>query len=336
MSTIHDVALAAGVSTATVSRALRGLPRVHDDTRARVLLAATELNYVASPTASGLASGKTDVVGVVAPFITRWFFAHLLHGAERTLREHGYHVLLYDVGGVGPDRSLVLDQRLLWKRVDGILVLSLALAPDEVTVLENLALPVVTVGVQSSRWDCVRVDDVEAATTAVRHLVGLGHRRIAHLGGDPAIDVHASTAADRRAGYEQVLAEAGIPSDPALVVAGDWTVRGAVAAMERLLDRGPCPTAVFAASDEMAIGALHALRQRGLSTPGDVSVIGVDDHEMSFTHDLSTVAQPVAEQGAIAGGLLLDALGCGERRPPRVVTVPTHLVARGSTAAARP
>ena len=343
MTTIHDVAQAAGVSTATVSRALRGLPRVHDETRARVLSVAAELNYVASPTASGLASGRTDVVGVVVPFVTRWYFANLIHGVERSLHKQGYHVLLYDVGGVGANRSLVLDHRLLWKRVDAVLVLSIALEPAEVATLEALRLPVVTIGVEAASWDCVRVDDRATAVTATEHLLGLGHRRIAYVGGNPARDVHVSTPKDRQSGYEQALAAAGIDVDPALMVASDWTVRGGIAAMETLLERssgaGP-PTAIFAASDEMAIGALHVARREGLDVPGDLSIIGIDDHEMSFTHDLTTVRQPVQEQGRLAGGLLLEALAAHDGTSPprgrRIVTTATSLVVRGSTAAPPP
>lgn len=335
MTTIHDVAQAAGVSTATVSRALRGLPRVHDETRARILTVAAELNYVASPTASGLASGKTDVVGVVVPFVTRWYFANLIHGVERALHKEGYHVLLYDVGGVEANRSLVLDHRLLWKRVDAVLVLSIALEPAELTTLEALGLPVVTVGVEAGGWDCVRIDDLSAATTATEHLLALGHRRIAYIGGNPARDVHASTPRDRQTGYERALASAGVPPDPALVVASDWTVRGGIEAMETLLARGAGQTAVFAASDEMAIGALHVARRRGIRVPDELSVVGIDDHEMSFTHDLTTVRQPVLQQGRLAGALLLDALAADAASPRRrqVVTAQTSLVVRGSTAA---
>lgn len=335
MSTIHDVALAAGVSVATVSRALRGLPRVHEETRARVLRVAAELNYVASPTAASLASGKTRVVGVVVPFVTRWYFASLINGAEKVLREHGYHVLLFDVGSTGVGRSFLLDQQTLWKRVDAVLVLTLALEPSEYRLLESLGVPVVTVGVQAGRWDCVRIDDVAAAETATCHLAGLGHKRIGYVGGNPDHDIAVATPFDRRAGYERALERHGLALDESLCMASDWTVRGGVAAGEELLTRPDRPTAVFAASDEMAMGVLFAAKRLGLEIPRDLSLIGIDDHELAFTHDLTTISQPVREQGHMAGQLLLDALAGTVAAVPRVITAPTQLVVRGTTRALR-
>lgn len=129
MSSIHDVARVAGVSTATVSRALRGLDRVSPGTRARVLAGAQELSYVASPTAASLASGRTRVVDVVVPFLNRWFFANVLDGVEELLRAHGYHLLLFNVGARASVRTLMLDQGLLRGRVDALLVLSADLEP---------------------------------------------------------------------------------------------------------------------------------------------------------------------------------------------------------------
>ncbi len=332
ISTIHDVARVAGVSKATVSRALRGLPRVSPDTRARVLRTAAELNYVASPNAASLASGKTGVVAVVVPFMTRWYFAELLSGAETVLRDHGYHVLLFDLGVDGSTRGLILHEQLLLKRVDGVLVLSLDLMDSEWRMLSALRVPVVTVGVRTQHWPCVRIDDVETARIAVRHLIGLGHRSIGHVGGDHAHAAHFSTPIDRRAGYEEVLAAAGLRHDPRHVTDCDWTARGGVAAAQPLF-RGPeRPTAIFAASDEIAMGVLHAARQHGLRVPDDLSVVGIDDHDLSFTHDLTTVAQQVPEQGHAAGEILLDALRRGGHPgPEQGLTSPTALVVRNST-----
>src|SRR5687768_3396945 len=127
MSTITDVARAAGVSVATVSRALRGLDKVSPETRARVRRVAAELEYVASPTAASLASGRTRVVGVVAPFLTRWFFATLVSGIEKSLRDHGHHVMLFGLEDESFDRRMRLTQSLLWKRVDGLVILNIPL-----------------------------------------------------------------------------------------------------------------------------------------------------------------------------------------------------------------
>lgn len=335
MSTIKDVADAVGVSTATVSRALRGLPRVSEETRGQVLRAAAALGYVASPSASSLASGRTNAVGVIVPFVTRWFFANVVQGAEEVLRAHGYDVLLYNVGASEDARRLVYGRRLLHKRVDAVMVLSLALEQHEIDALRELNLPIATVGSPVANWDVVQIDDVQAAMTATRHLLELGHTRIAHIGSVPAGPSHFHTPANRQKGYRAALAEAGVDCDPDLDVPGDYTVGGGEAAMVSLLSLPSRPTAVFAASDEMAMGAIHAVRKAGLRVPEDISVIGIDDHEMSFLMDLTTVAQPVHEQGRIAADLLLKAMATGTQAPRevQVITAPTSLVVRRTTAA---
>jgi LacI family transcriptional regulator, repressor for deo operon, udp, cdd, tsx, nupC, and nupG len=333
MSTIHDVAQAAGVSTATVSRALRGLPRVSEPTRARVLRAAAQLHYVVSPTAASLASGKTRVVGVVVPYLARWYFAGLIRGAATVLREHGFHVLLLDVGSAGATRSHPLDPQTLWKRVDAVLVLSLELLASERELLRDLGVPVVTVGVEVDGWDCVRIDDVSAAETATAHLAELGHRRIAHVGGDESLDVHVTTPADRRAGYERTMARYSLDVDPRCVLVTDWTVHGGWRAGERLLELATPPTAVFAASDEIAMGVLFAARRGGRRVPEDLSVVGIDDHELAEFFGLSTVAQFPALQGRMAVDILMDVLNPGHREPVASNTpLPYELIVRSSTA----
>jgi LacI family repressor for deo operon, udp, cdd, tsx, nupC, and nupG len=331
-SRIHDVARAAGVSTATVSRALRGLDRVSPQTRARVAAAAQELQYVASPSAASLKSGKTGVIGVIVPFLTRWFFTNLLDGAETLLRQDGYHILVFTIGSRGDQRTQVLDHQLLGKRLDGVLVLSADLDRHEVDLLDGLRVPVVTVGLDLPGYARVGIDDVRVADTAMSHLIGLGHRRIGYVGGNPAEDIHIATAVNRLAGVTQALHRHGLRLDARHTSHGDWTVHGGVAYAERLFAQEVRPTAVLAASDEMAIGVLYAARRAGLDVPGDLSVMGIDDHEMSFTHELTTVRQQVREQGQAAGRLLLDALCAGGRTVRREVILPTELVERASTA----
>lgn len=338
MTSIKDVASLVGVSTATVSRALRGLPRVSEDTRLRVVAAAAELDYVASPTAAGLASGQTRAVGVVVPFVTRWFYASVVQGAEELLRDAGYDLLLYNLGGSAAARERVFRSHLLRKRVDAVLLLSLTPSLEERATLARLQRPVAVVAAGVEGWASVRIDDAVAARTAMAHLVGLGHERIGYIGGsrqDPfGVDDQPS---ERLRAYRRVVEEQGLPGGPSWETVGDFTVRGGAAAMERLLEMSPPPTAVFAASDEMAIGAVHAARQAGLRVPEDISVIGIDDHEMAEYFELSTVAQPVHEIGRISARLLLEALDCagGEPDPPRQVTVPTRLVVRSTTAPPR-
>lgn len=333
MTGIRDVAREVEMSTATVSRALRGLPGVSEVTRTRVMEAALRLGYVPSPSAARLASGQTRAVAVIVPFVTRWFFAAVVHGAEQVLREHGYDLLLYNLGGDPDARHRVFATGLLTKRVDAVLVLSLTPTAEELARLADLGRPVTIVGADLPGWATVRIDDVQAAASATRHLVDLGHRRIAYVGGatEGVLDFTAPTA--RLAGYQQTMADAGLTVDPAWLADGEFTVAGGLRAGRNLLDRPDAagrPTAVFAASDEMAIGVLRAARDLGLRVPEDVSVIGIDDHEMAGYFDLTTVAQPAHEQGRVAAQQVLEALG--SQWAPEQVILPTVLVVRRTTA----
>lgn len=335
MTGIKDVARELGVSTATVSRALRGLPRVSPETRDRVLEVANRMGYVASPHAASLASGQTHAIGVVVPNVTRWFFGSVVHGAEELLRQEGYDLLLYTVTGEPAARQRLFHSYLLSKRVDAVMVLALRPTSEEVASLERTGSPVVVVGGAVPGWSSVRIDDVEAAQTAVGHLVGLGHTRIAHLGGVPDPE-HAgldfSTPGERLLGYRVAMEMAGLRIEPGWEVTGDFTALGGLTACRRLLATGPRPTAIFAGSDEMAIGASHAVRESGLRVPDDISVIGIDNHELSEYFDLSTIAQPVPELGRLGARMLLDALHSDTDLQPVETIVPTQLIARGTTA----
>jgi DNA-binding LacI/PurR family transcriptional regulator len=295
-----------------------------------VKAAAGELGYVASPSAASLASGRTMAVGVVVPFITRWFFSSVVQGAEAVLADAGYDVLLYDLAGRADARTRLFGGRLLEKRVDAALLVTLALDSAERQAMRDLGRPVALVGGRAG-FPSVAIDDVQAGQTATQHLLELGHRRIAFVGLDPAAKGTFHVASDRRKGYRLALRRADVPVDPQLEVPGDFTVAGGRRAMRELMALANPPTAVFAASDEMAMGCLHAIRLAERRVPEDISVIGIDDHEMSTLHDLTTVAQPVVEQGRIAAELLLGMLR-GDTPPSADVVVPTRLVVRSTTA----
>jgi LacI family transcriptional regulator, repressor for deo operon, udp, cdd, tsx, nupC, and nupG len=336
VTSIKDVARSVGVSTATVSRALRGLPRVSDSTRDRVLRAAADLDYVPSPSAAALAGGRTRAVGVVVPFVSRWFFASVVQGAEALFREAGYDLVLYNLAGDPESRRRVFEGHLLRRRVDAVLVLSLTPKPAEVAALSLMQRPVAVIGATVPGWASVRIDDREAACTAMGHLLSLGHRRIAHLGGVMVGELDFAAPRDRLLGYRHSMRAAGLEVRPEWEVEADFTVHGGARAMAALLASDPLdlPTAVFAASDEMAIGAVAAVRQAGLRVPDDISVIGVDDHEMAEFFGLTTVAQPTRDQGRLAAEMLLAAMAAGgphDGGPPSRV-VPTTLVVRATTA----
>lgn len=330
---IEDVARAAGVSTATVSRALRNLPNVNAATRERVRAAASALGYVASPSAASLASGRTRAIGLISPWVNRWFFANIIDGAERALRAHGYDVLLYTFDIRREGRRPRVDPDVLRRRVDGILVVGLPLADDEMDALLALGYPVVCIGWGGADSATVRLDDLAIGLEAVRHLVGLGHTRIAHVTGTPD-DVHPwSPPVDRARGYRQALTEAGIAVDETMIESGGFEIDGGRTSIRALLVRHPDLTAVFAASDEMAMGVVLGLREAGLRVPEDVSVIGVDGHELGELIGLTTIAQPVDLQGAAAAKLVLDMIA-GADVASQVVH-PSHLLVRSSTAPPR-
>jgi LacI family repressor for deo operon, udp, cdd, tsx, nupC, and nupG len=330
---IEDVAARAGVSTATVSRALRGLPNVSDLTRERVRDAARALDYVVSPSASSLATGRTSTVGVVVPYVGRWFFGQVIAGAESALRQAGFDLLLYTVG-LDDSRRRFFEELPVRRRVDALLVLSLPLTDSEVASIAGLRLPTALVGATVPGFSSVRIDDVGGATKAVNHLINLGHQRIAVIHGAGIEPAQFTAPEDRRRGYQSALASAGLEADPSLEVDGGFTLAGGERAMSSLLSAKQPPTAVFAMSDEMAFGALRAIRRAGLRCPEDVSVVGFDDHEMAEMLDLTTVAQPVMEQGVLAVGHIMAELR-GEAAPSDELVM-THVVIRGTTAPPSP
>jgi LacI family repressor for deo operon, udp, cdd, tsx, nupC, and nupG len=336
---IEDVARAAGVSTASVSRALRGLPGVTEATRARVVEVADALGYVASPSAASLATGRMRTVGIVAPWIDHWYHAGVIEGAEHTLRERGFDALLhtFDVERSRPGHAL--DARALRRRVDGVIVVGVALATAELASVERLGVPVVHVGAGVPGRVLVRIDDEAVARTATEHLLGLGHRVIGHVtassdAGLPAEVRRAASAWRRWHGWRTTLADAGIGADDDLVQADRDGVAGGRASAAALLARRPDVTAVFAASDELAMGVVLAARDRGLRIPADLSVVGVDGHALGELVGLTTVEQPAAEQGSAAARALLD-LVVGRRVASELI-FPTRLVVRTSTGPPRP
>lgn len=329
-ASILDVAARARVSPATVSRALRGLPHVSEETRRRVRQAAQDLNYVASPAGTGLASGRTMTVGLVVPLGARWFFAHIIAAAEGVLQANGYDVTLYNLNEDARRRHFFehLPSR---RKVDGLIVAALPLGEDEADRLHSLRVPIVLANIHHDEFPCVRIDDRAGARLAGQHLADLGHESACMISALEDADAGFAGGPLRRAGFNDALGLSGLDRH---AVAGAWGVEGGARAMRSLLARATRPTAVFAEYDELAFGALMALREEGLSVPGDVSVVGFDDHDLARVVDLTTVRQPVAEQGALAAERLLAMLR-GEDIGRGHIVLPTELVVRGSTAAPR-
>src|SRR5918995_389417 len=222
---IIDVARRAGVSPSTVSRSLRGSAKVSQQTRERVLRAAAELEYVPSPAASRLASGRTSAIGVIVPFATRWFFSEVLTGVEEPLREAGYDLLLYNVGDPA-GRQHFFEAMPLRRRVDAVLTVASSFSRAEQDALRALDVPVAVVGGDVAGFPRVGIDDEAGAAMAVRHLLLLGHREIVMISGDPADPIGRVTTSARRRGFERALTEAGLPTGPDRMVAEPWGVIG--------------------------------------------------------------------------------------------------------------
>ena len=333
-STIEDVALAAGVSVATVSRALRGLPNVAESTRVRVQEIAIELNYRADPAASRLATGRSKSVAVAVPMLNGWYFSHVVAGVEAVCAEAGYDTIVIGLGLKGASLALIEGSDALHRRADGLIVVDVALAPDDVAAFRSRGLALVAVGPLLDGVSSVGIDDVAVGEVGTDHLLELGHRRIGLIRGeiDDAFDFVVPHL--RQEGYERALQRHGLAPDADIYADGSFTIQGGYEAAMALLDRDVPPTALFALSDEMAFGAIHAAHDRGLRIPDDLSIVGVDDHDLSAVVGLTTVHQDVDQHGARAARLMIAQLA-GHAVDPSRHNDPIRLVIRRSTAPAR-
>ncbi|WP_285136886.1 LacI family DNA-binding transcriptional regulator [Microbacterium sp. lyk4-40-TSB-66] len=329
MAGIDDVARAAGVSTATVSRALSGRGVVSSATRERVLAAAGRLGYVVSAAASTLATGRARAVGVVVPFLDRWFFSTVLAGISDALVRRGYDITLYSVSADPTERRRVFDDHLRRRRIDAVITVALELDAEESASLRGLGVPIVAIAGPNPLLTTLTVDDLAVGRLATAHLLELGHRRLAHIGADAVASAASTVPTLRRRGFEQTLADSGIEAHG--VEPADFTIEGGSTAAARLLASDDAPTALFAASDEMAIGAILAARALGLRVPDDVSIIGVDGHELGRWFGLTSIDQFARGQGERAAEVVLSALD-GARPARGRGTLPFELVDRGSTA----
>jgi DNA-binding LacI/PurR family transcriptional regulator len=332
--TIKDVADAAGVSTATVSRALRGLPNVDSGTRERIQKIAGDLDYVISPSASRLASGRNGSIAVITPYIARWFFATVLSGVESVLQSAGMDLLLMSVSTPDGQHRLPPAPRLR-RRVDGVLVIALPPHDAQLHEVLGLGMPTSLIGLTLDGVPSVTIDDVLAGQIATQHLINLGHRRIGVINGAPIVSPYTAEN-DRYLGFENAMRDAGLTPNPMLEAFGYFTIAGGEQAMTALLTQKDPPTAVFAMSDEMAFGAMKAMRSHGLQPGKDISLVGIDGHDMSEFLDLTTVVQPVQDLGRIAAeALVLQLRSSDPDAVPDPIRLPTQLIVRGSTAPLR-
>lgn len=324
---MKDVARLAGVSTATISRTLVSPDKVRAETRERVMAAIERIGYAPNALARNLRQMRTSTVILLVRQIVNPFYLELFRGVESAARARGYNVLMSNVES-SPERELAYFDMIRERRADGVILATGALPSRRGRAPALPPMVVVSEYLPRSGLPTVRIDNVAAAAGAVDYLAGLGHRRIAHITG-PLPEV---LSRDRLKGYRRALRRAGIESDERLVERGDYSTRSGHAAGAALLRWRRRPTAIFAANDEMAMGAIKAAREAGLDVPGDLSVVGFDDINLAAAWDpsLTTVAQPCGEMGGRAMDRLADLLA-GEACEDGDDVLETRLRVRDST-----
>jgi DNA-binding LacI/PurR family transcriptional regulator len=331
MAGIVEIAGKAGVSPATVSRALRGLHHVNEKTRSKIVLAAMELNYPLRPdlVPRDLLT-KTNRIGVIAPYLSRWFFSQAINGIEQSLREVGIDLLLYNFSQIDSrQRGYQLNQ--LRGKVDALILISVPPTEEEFHSILSLGIPVTTIGFSHEGCTSVAIDDVLGGKVATKHLTDLGHREIAVLSGQRETSYNFEVSDNRNLGHIQALNEVGVEWNPEFEIHGDFNIYTAEIALEAFLRRKKLPTAIFCHSDEMAFGALKAIRNKGMRVPEDISVIGFDDHDIAQYVGLTTVSQPPQFEGQLAAAAVIAEIANPDLQR-RKIQVPLSLVVRETTA----
>lgn len=324
---IKDIAKAAGVSHSTVSRALTNTPLVANKTRRRIQRIARNLGYTPNAIARGLVTQRSRAIGVIVTTIADPFVAEVVRGIEEVAGDQRYRVFLGNSHS-DPTREVNLVRALREWRVDGVIVASSRVGSLYLPLLKQIRVPIVLINNQhTGRYiHSVGIDDTQGALIATRHLISLGHRVIAYVGGPSE---HASNA-KRQAGYRQAFSEAKVKYDPSLVLTGSGRADGGDQVVD-LLQRAPNLTALVCYNDMTAIGALAALKRSGKRIPQDISIVGFDDIAFASYVDppLTTIHQPKDELGRLAMRMLLDILNSNKVAN---ITVPVELVVRESTA----
>jgi DNA-binding LacI/PurR family transcriptional regulator len=330
--TIYDVARLAGVSTATVSRALNGTGQIAPATRATIEAAVEQLGYRPNTIARSLVTKSTQTIALLLPDITNPFYAALVSGIQQTALAQGWTMLLCTTESDAEREELYL-RVLRAKQVDGALVDGLVLPPDRIARFVEDGFPIVCLDrdIDSRSIPLVQVDNRLGGRIATRHLVDLGHTLIAHVTGAGELGI----SDERLAGYRDAITEAGLPVDFQLVEEGRFTDDGGHDAARRLLERQPDLTAIFAANDLSALGVMNAVAEAGRRVPDDVSVVGFDDlHLSAYTSPpLTTIRQPAVEIATLATEILIG-LTRGQQAERMRHLLEPELVVRASTRAA--
>ncbi|MBE3580653.1 MAG: LacI family DNA-binding transcriptional regulator [Thermoanaerobacteraceae bacterium] len=328
MPTIYDVAKAAGVSIATVSRVINGYPFVAEKTREKVLQAMRELNYAPNLLAAALMKKNTYTVGLLIPDISNPFFAEITRGAEDTANKFGFNIIICNTDN-DPEKESKYVNLLLQKSVDGIIFATSEIVNQNIIMLKEKEFPIVLIAreVEGVEVDAVLADNFQGAYEGVKYLISLGHRTIAFIG-EP---LNIKSTRERQAGYEKALKEAGLPVKDELIITGLKTLEDSFRVVKAFYPRTR-PSAFFAANDVLAIGVLRALKELGVGIPRDVSVLGFDNTIFAAIAEppLSSVAQPMRQMGKMAMMRLINRIRNREDVAKKIV-LPTKLVLRSST-----
>jgi LacI family transcriptional regulator len=336
MATIKDVALKAEVSVTTVSHVVNDTRHVSPKVRERVELAIRELGYVPNATARSLKSNTTSTLGMLIPNSSNPYFAEIVRIVEDRCFEAGYTLVLCNTDDE-PHRQMVYLKVLAERRIDGLIVVSTGAGDDDslVTQLRGLRIPTVLVDreIADPACDLVETAHMLGGMLAVRHLLSLGHKRIACIGGPVGVMPSEQRIEGWRMALAEVGATPGIANADALLWRGGFTSQGGYEAMHAILRTEERPSAVFVCNDLMAIGALRAAHESSLHVPDELSIVGFDDIELSAytSPPLTTVMQPKERLGALAVDMLLERVR-GERRDARKVVLHPELRVRASTA----
>lgn len=325
--TLRDVARLAGVSHQTVSRVINGSEDVLPETRAIVESAIEQMGYRPNAIARSMARGQTHTLACISPNLTDYTFASVIEGAEVEARQHDYFMLSSSASDPQAFRALV-DELVGHRRVDGLIVIN-PYADERFQYIPK-DFPLVFVGASAHEKNIcsVSLDDEKVAYEATRHLITLGHTKIALVTGPMEEDC----SQDRTEGYQRALQEAGIAFDKTMVIEGDWSASSGQNALLSFVEQGRVPSAVFAQNDRMAMGVLRAARDINLKVPSQLAVIGVDDMPLSsyFDPPLTTMRQDMPRIGQEATRMLLDIIK-KKSTAMRDLKLPAELVIRWST-----
>jgi LacI family transcriptional regulator len=326
MTTIRDVAARAGVSTATVSRAMNGQPGIRPETRERVATAIRELGYRANSFARGLVTGSLKMVGLILPDISNPFFPALSRGVEDAAHTAGYSVIVGNADNI-PDREAEYIGLMHERGIAGLIIVISGLQNALQEVAQKVPIVLVDRRFDGFPASSVSTDHRSGASLATRHLIDRGHRRIAHLGGPSGV----GPATERLRGYLDEMESAGLPVEPGWVSSGPFSFESGYHRMSRSLAQGVDVTAVFAADDLLAIGALQACRDRQVQVPSSLAVVGFDDILLArlVCPPLTTILQPAYEMGHRAWDLLLERIQ-DPAAPVRDVVIQPRLIVRES------